>query len=176
MLNLTGATVEVVEPENGVIKENQKKLTPRMMRAKTAGQIQGGTTIITHPRSTSGNNKKNPALTHTGAMPEAGELGNGSNFTDADQNGSLTKKCKVRPQPKDMEVVNQTTQTINQPISENNQINSAINLKENKSMGRAEEPVNLDKMFEEQDSIEIVNNPFILNKEEGRAAAVIYFE
>eukprot|EP00957_Ditylum_brightwellii_P212034 15366883-Ditylum_brightwellii.AAC.2 len=174
-----------------------------MTRAKTAGQIQDGTTIITNPSSKPGkrkseeqsgatgnaqfggnqgfninkvNNKENPALTHTGVLSEVGELENGANFTDADQKGNPTKKCKVLPQPKDIEVNNLTTQTINQPISEKNQINSAIDLKENKSMGREEKPVNLDKMFEEQDSIEIVNNLFILNKEEGRAAAIIYFK
>eukprot|EP00957_Ditylum_brightwellii_P124364 9479034-Ditylum_brightwellii.AAC.1 len=191
VLNLTGATVEVVKPENGVIEKNQKKLKLRTTRARTAGQIQDGTTIITHPSSKpgkhkpeeqsgatgnaqfggnqgfnidKGNNKENPALTHTGASSEIGELEYGANFMDADQKGNPTKKHKVLPQPKGMEVDNQTTQTINQPISEKNQINSAIDLEENESMGREEEPVNLDKMFEEQDSIEIVHNPFILNK------------
>eukprot|EP00957_Ditylum_brightwellii_P205967 15346187-Ditylum_brightwellii.AAC.1 len=43
-------------------------------------------------------------------------------------------------------------------------------------MGKVEEPMNLDRMFEEQDSIDIVDNLFILNEEEGRAAAIIYFE
>eukprot|EP00957_Ditylum_brightwellii_P206953 15350761-Ditylum_brightwellii.AAC.1 len=43
-------------------------------------------------------------------------------------------------------------------------------------MGKVEEPMNLDKMFKEQDSIEIVKNLFILNEEEGRAAAIIYFK
>eukprot|EP00957_Ditylum_brightwellii_P194449 14808889-Ditylum_brightwellii.AAC.1 len=43
-------------------------------------------------------------------------------------------------------------------------------------MGKVEKPMSLDRMFEEQDSIDIVDSPFILNKEEGRAAAIIYFK
>eukprot|EP00957_Ditylum_brightwellii_P206677 15349464-Ditylum_brightwellii.AAC.1 len=39
-----------------------------------------------------------------------------------------------------------------------------------------EESVNQDEMFKEQDSVELVENPLILNEEEGRAAAIIYFK
>eukprot|EP00957_Ditylum_brightwellii_P146928 11186177-Ditylum_brightwellii.AAC.1 len=75
-----------------------------------------------------------------------------------------------------MEVDNQITQTLNHIIYENIQINSAIDLVENESTGNVEETMNLDGMFEEQDSIDIADNLFILNKEEGRAAVIIYFE
>eukprot|EP00957_Ditylum_brightwellii_P013078 987687-Ditylum_brightwellii.AAC.1 len=43
-------------------------------------------------------------------------------------------------------------------------------------MGKEEEPVYLDGIFEEQASIIIVNNPFILNEAGGRAAAITYFK
>eukprot|EP00957_Ditylum_brightwellii_P025731 1947209-Ditylum_brightwellii.AAC.1 len=75
-----------------------------------------------------------------------------------------------------MEVDNQITQTLNYTIYENNQINSAIDLVENESTGKAEDPMNLDKMFEEQGSIDVVDNAFILDEEEGRAAAIISFK
>eukprot|EP00957_Ditylum_brightwellii_P160885 12249357-Ditylum_brightwellii.AAC.1 len=97
-------------------------------------------------------------------------------LTEEDQKGDPTKKCKVIPQANDMEVDNQVTQTLNHNIHENSQINSAINLVENESMGKEEEPMYLDGVFEEQDSIDIVDNLFILNKAGGRAAAITYFE
>eukprot|EP00957_Ditylum_brightwellii_P175873 13392107-Ditylum_brightwellii.AAC.1 len=75
-----------------------------------------------------------------------------------------------------MDVDNQVTQTLNHNIHENTQINLAFDLVENESMGKVKEPMNLDGMFEEKDSIDIVDNQFILNKEEGRAAAITYFE
>eukprot|EP00957_Ditylum_brightwellii_P048991 3717264-Ditylum_brightwellii.AAC.1 len=43
-------------------------------------------------------------------------------------------------------------------------------------MGKEEEPMYLDGMFEEQAPIDIVDNLFIFNKAGGREAAINYFK
>eukprot|EP00957_Ditylum_brightwellii_P144377 10998529-Ditylum_brightwellii.AAC.1 len=43
-------------------------------------------------------------------------------------------------------------------------------------MGKEEEPIYLDGMFEEQAPIDIVDNPFILNETGSREAAITYFK
>eukprot|EP00957_Ditylum_brightwellii_P204177 15338016-Ditylum_brightwellii.AAC.2 len=65
-------------------------------------------------------------------------------LTEADQKGDPTKKRKLIPQANDREVDNQVTQTLNHYIHDNSQINSAIDIVENESMGKEEEPMYLE--------------------------------
>eukprot|EP00957_Ditylum_brightwellii_P077476 5886954-Ditylum_brightwellii.AAC.1 len=122
------------EPEIGMSEENQNKISSRMMRAKTSDQTQDGSSTITQLASKSGkrkseeqsgangkaqvggnkgtisdkgNNKGKPVLPHTRAISESGKQNNTMSLTEADQKGNPTKKRKVLPQSKDMEVDNQ---------------------------------------------------------------------
>eukprot|EP00957_Ditylum_brightwellii_P212033 15366883-Ditylum_brightwellii.AAC.1 len=67
--------LEPVEPENGAIAENQKKLMPRMMRAKTAGQAQEVTDNIIQPTSKTGKHKPEEQIGVSGKAPINGNQG-----------------------------------------------------------------------------------------------------